>query len=115
MAVFYYKSTCSTCRKAKALLSELGQRVEERDMSKNPLSRAELEQLVGDRDIVPFLNPRNDLYRERKMRVSPPGREEALDLMAANPNLIRRPLLVDGERILFGFDEEAYRKRAGQE
>lgn len=115
MATFYYKSTCSTCRKAKALLAELGQRVEERDMSKTPLTRAELEQLVGDRDIVPFLNPRNDEYRERKMKTSPPGREEALDRMAANPNLVRRPLLVDGDRILFGFDEEGYRSRAGQE
>jgi Spx/MgsR family transcriptional regulator len=112
MAVFYYKSTCSTCRKARALLAELGLNSEERDMSKNPLTRDELEQLIGDRAIVPFLNPRNDEYRERGMRTNPPGREDALDSMARNANLIRRPLLVDGDQILFGFDEPAYRALA---
>ena len=36
------------------------------------------------------------------MRENPPSREEALKLMAANPNLIKRPILVDGARIVLG-------------
>jgi arsenate reductase-like glutaredoxin family protein len=32
--------------------------------------------------------------------------------MAKEPNLIRRPLLVDGTQIIIGFDEAAYRKLA---
>jgi arsenate reductase (glutaredoxin) len=81
-------------------------------MSKKSLSLPEIEALVGSREIAPFLNPRNDLYRERNMKTSPPSRGEAIDLMTENPNLIRRPLLVMGEEILFGFDEEAYRRAA---
>jgi arsenate reductase-like glutaredoxin family protein len=42
------------------------------------------------------------------MKTSPPGREEAIALLAANPNLLRRPLLVEGGEILFGFDPDAY-------
>jgi arsenate reductase-like glutaredoxin family protein len=38
------------------------------------------------------------------MKENPPPREEALKLMAANPNLIKRPLLVKGGRIVLGFD-----------
>ena len=110
MPTFYYKSTCSTCRKARALLAELGVATEERDMSKNPLSAEELTRIIGEREIVPFLNPRNEMYRERGMRATPPGKAEAIALMAENANLIRRPLLVDGDRILYGFDEAAYRK-----
>ena len=110
MPTFYYKSTCSTCRKARALLAELGVGTEERDMSKNPLSAEELTRLIGDREIVPFLNPRNEMYRERGMRANPPSKAEAIALMAENANLIRRPLLVEGDRILYGFDEAAYRK-----
>jgi arsenate reductase-like glutaredoxin family protein len=30
--------------------------------------------------------------------------------MAREPNLIRRPLLIRGSQIIFGFDETAYRK-----
>ena len=39
-----------------------------------------------------------------------PARPEAIKLMAKEPNLIRRPLIVRGKQVIFGFDEEAYRK-----
>lgn len=113
MAIFYYKSTCSTCRKAKALLAELSARVEERDMSRQPLTEPELRALVGEREIAPFLNPRNELYRERKMKANPPPRDEAFALLAASPNLVRRPLLVQGDEVVFGFDDAAYRRIFG--
>ena len=43
------------------------------------------------------------------MRDNPPSREEALKLMAANPNLIKRPILVKGSRVLLGFEDEKWR------
>jgi arsenate reductase-like glutaredoxin family protein len=66
--------------------------------------------LIGKRDYLTFLNPRNELYRERGMRESPPSRQEALKLMAANPNLIKRPILVKGRSVLLGFEEEEWGK-----
>ena len=74
------------------------------DLNKG-LSVAELERLIGKRDYRLFLNSRNELYRERNMKEHPPSREEALRLMAANPNLIKRPILVKGGGILLGFHE----------
>ena len=71
------------------------------------LSVAELEKLIGNRDYRKFLNTRNELYRERKMKENPPPRAEALKLMSENPNLIRRPILVKGSQIILGYDEEA--------
>lgn len=47
------------------------------------------------------------------MKNRPPPREEAIRLMAENPNLVRRPLLVKGGRIVFGFDESQYRELTG--
>jgi arsenate reductase-like glutaredoxin family protein len=76
------------------------------------LSESELEQLIGKRDYKDFLNTRNELYRARNMAEHPPSRAEAVKLMAKEPNLIRRPLLVDGTQIIIGFDEAAYRKLA---
>jgi len=71
------------------------------------LTVAELDRLIGKRDYREFLNSRNELYRERGMKENPPPREEALRLMAENPNLIKRPILVKGREIVLGFDEEA--------
>jgi arsenate reductase/regulatory protein spx len=74
------------------------------------LTGAELDSLIGDRDYKLFLNTRNELYRERKMKESPPSRAEAIALMAKHPNLIKRPILVKGKQILLGFDPAAMRE-----
>ncbi len=89
---------------------ELGAEMESRDLDKSPLSVAEIEALIGERDYKLFFNTRNELYRERKMAEKPPSRGEAVALMSKNPNLIKRPILLRGGKILLGFDEDAYRK-----
>jgi arsenate reductase-like glutaredoxin family protein len=79
----------------------------ERDLGKDPLSKAELKDLFGDRDPREFLNPRNELYREMRMAGKPPSPAETIRLMAKNPNLIRRPIVVRGRDKVAGFDEQA--------
>ena len=88
----------------------MGAQLESRDLDKERLSETELDELVGDRDYREFLNTRNELYRTRRMKEHPPSRAEAIQLMAKEPNLIRRPVVLRGSRIVLGFDEEAYRK-----
>jgi len=110
--IYYQKPACTTCRKAKALLLDLKLEFDSRDLDRQPLSEAELDRLIGARDFKEFLNPRNELYRERGMAQQPPSRTGALQLMSKNPNLIRRPLLVHGSQIIIGLDESAYRNLA---
>ena len=88
------------------MLREKDAQFEEIDLNKG-LSAAELDKLIGKRDYRTFLNSRNELYRERGMKENPPSRADALRLMSENPNLIRRPILIRGGRMVLGFDEEA--------
>jgi len=44
------------------------------------------------------------------MKDHPPSRAEAIKLMAKEPNLIRRPVLLRGSQMVLGFDEEAYKE-----
>jgi arsenate reductase-like glutaredoxin family protein len=66
-----------------------------------------LDRLIGNRDYREFLNSRNEVYRERDMRNHPPARSEALRLMSLYPNLIKRPIIVKGDEMVLGFNEEA--------
>ena len=85
---------------------EKGATLTERDLGKDPLTVEELRGLFGTRDPREFLNPRNELYRSMRMKEKPPSAEETLRLMAREPNLIRRPIVVRGARAVAGFDEK---------
>lgn len=87
---------------------ELGAELETRDLDKEPLSEKELKDLIGVRDYKPFLNSRNELYRARNMAEKMPPREEAIRLMAKNPNLIKRPVVVLGDQVVLGLDVMEY-------
>lgn len=80
----------------------------ERDLGRDPLSEAELAALFRGRDPREFLNSRNALYRERGMKDNPPSPTETIRLMAGEPNLIRRPLVVGGRTIVMGYDEDGF-------
>src|ERR1700733_15579920 len=105
MLKLYLKPNCSTCNKARTLLREKGAAFEEVDLNRG-LSEAEIDKLIGARDYRQFLNTRNQLYRERGMMRDPPSRAEALRLMSQHPNLIKRPILVQGAAIVLGCDAE---------
>ena len=107
-----HKPTCTSCRKARQLLEGEGCDIEFRDLDKERLSAAELDSLIGDRDYRKFLNTRNELYRKRKMGQKPPSRAQAVKLMAREPNLIRRPVVLRGSRIVLGYDPEALKQIA---
>ena len=47
------------------------------------------------------------MFKERPL---PRSKKEAIDLMIENPNLIKRPILIRGSKVTFGFDRTAYEK-----
>ena len=102
---FLHKPSCATCRKARRFMEKRGYHLNFRDITEIRLSAAELEKLIDKHDHEEFLNPRNDIYPKEKMKDDPPTRREAIRMMARNPDLIRRPVIVAGGRVVIGYDE----------
>ena len=86
--------------------------LDEHDLAKDRLTIEQLDALIGPRNYLDFLNSRNELYRQRKMKEHPPARDEALKFMAQEPNLIRRPIVIRGRQMVLGYDQEGLRKLA---
>jgi arsenate reductase len=107
---FLQKPACTTCRKARAFMERRGFQLNFRDLAKERLTPTELEKLIGPRDHTEFLNTRNELFRRKKMKDHPPSRREAIRMMASEPNLIRRPIVVAGGRVVVGFDQDGMLK-----
>ena len=52
-----------------------------------------------------YLSRRSPVFKERPL---PASKKEAIALMLEQPNLIKRPILVMNNRVIFGFDQAAY-------
>jgi arsenate reductase-like glutaredoxin family protein len=51
------------------------------------------------------VSTRSPVFKQRPL---PKSKKEAVDLMMEQPNLIRRPILIQGSKVTFGFDKSAY-------
>jgi arsenate reductase-like glutaredoxin family protein len=84
--------------------------VAEVDINRDPPSRAFLEQHIDPDRFLDFVSTRSPVFKERPL---PRSKKEAIDLMMQNPNLIRRPLLIKGSHVIFGFDKKRYDQLGG--
>jgi len=108
----WMKSSCTTCRKARQLLAELGLEAELRDYSKRPLEASELEALLP-LDPGPLLGCKSPKFKELGLKERKLSKTEAIELILQDNNLLKRPLLEREGRIIIGFDEPAYRALKG--
>jgi arsenate reductase-like glutaredoxin family protein len=95
------------------LRNELAVELDERDYAKQPLSEAELKDLfkaVNPRD---YINPKSPAFKTMKLKGQTITPEQALKLMAQEPNLIKRPLIIAGRKVIAGFDRDQLRKTFG--
>ncbi|MBK8571485.1 MAG: hypothetical protein IPO28_08140 [Holophagaceae bacterium] len=108
-AVLWMKSSCTTCRNAKAKLAELGIDVEVRDYFKKPLEAGELERMLPQ-DPTPMLGTKSPKYKELGLKDRRLSKAEAIVLMVMDNNLLKRPILVHPRGVIIGFDAGAYAK-----
>ena len=81
--------------------------VQQLDINKEPPSREFLEKHIDPDRFLDFLSTRSPVFKDRPL---PKSKKEAIALMMDNPNLIRRPIMVKGSKVIFGFDKDAYGK-----
>ena len=77
------------------------------DINKEPPSREFLERHVDAERFLDFVSTRSPVFKQRPL---PRSKKEAIALMMENPNLIRRPIVIKGAKVIFGFDKDAYAK-----
>ncbi|WP_048776064.1 arsenate reductase family protein [Streptococcus gordonii] len=104
MLQFIEYPKCSTCRKAKAELNQLGVDFEAVDIVQNTPSRDQLLDWIqnSDFELKAFFNTSGLKYRELGLKEKVPHltAQEAADLLATDGMLIKRPLLVRDNQIL---------------
>lgn len=104
--ILYGISTCDTCKKALKALQSAGHDVTFRDVRANPLTEAEIAEIVtefGDR----VVNRTSTTYRAFSdfLKASEPEAQ-----IAAQPTVMKRPVIRQGDAWHLGWDEQVQAK-----
>lgn len=105
--IFLMYPKCSTCQKAKRFLDEHHIHYIQRHIVENPPTVEELREWLNTSDISvnKLWNTSGVKYRTLKLkeRISSMSLDEALQLLADDGMLIKRPLLITNHNMLVGF------------
>lgn len=110
--IVYLHPTCTTCKKAVKWLEENNISYEARDIRTQTPSANELKTMQQQEQLplTKMFNTSGQLYRTLglKEKLKEMTIPDAMELLASDGMLIKRPLLVTNGKALFGFKEEAY-------
>ena len=98
----YQKPTCSTCRQAVQLLQESGEPFTTINYYEKPFTKAHLKSLLKKAGLSPkkILRTKEDIYKELGLAKKTLSDDEWLDLLVAHPDLIQRPIVEKGEKVI---------------
>ena len=98
---------CSTCQKAKKWLAENGYTFECRNIKENPPTYEELKEWynLSGLPLKKLFNTSGNLYKSLnlKEKLSAMSEEEQLRLLSSDGMLVKRPVIINGQKVLFGF------------
>lgn len=112
MISLYTTPSCTSCRKARAWLTENELPFKERNIFSDPLNSDELMEILsltknGTEDII---STRSKVYQKLDIDLEELKLEELLSLIEQYPNLLKRPIILDENKLQVGYNEEDIRK-----
>lgn len=105
---------CSTCKRAKAWLTENGVAFDDRHIVEDNPTAEELKEWweKSGLPLKKFFNTSGLVYKEQNLKERLPdmSEEEQLALLATNGMLVKRPLVIGGDFVLIGFKETEWER-----
>ncbi|MFM8469468.1 MAG: arsenate reductase family protein [Limisphaerales bacterium] len=110
----YAYANCDTCRRAKKFLEARRLAFDAIPIREQPPTKAELKRMLANYggDLRRLFNTSGGDYKAMKLAERLPNLsvDEALALLAANGNLVKRPFLLTDKSGLVGFKEPEWEK-----
>ena len=110
--IFLQYPKCTTCKKAKKFLEDNNVSFEDRHIVENNPTEAELTEWISRSglEIKKFFNTSGLKYKELSLKDKLPemSDEAKIKLLASDGMLVKRPLVVEDDRVLVGFKEKEW-------
>jgi nitrogenase-associated protein len=103
---FYEKPGCANNTRQKVLLAAAGHTVQAKNLLLEPWTRERLLSFFGNRPVAEWFNRAAPRIKAGEIIPEALDADAALQLLCAEPLLIRRPLIESDDRKEVGFDQE---------
>lgn len=103
---------CTTCKKAKAWLDENKIEYEDRNIKEQNPAYEEIQVWFkkSGEPLKKFFNTSGLLYKSMQLKdkLNSMTEDEQISLLASDGMLVKRPIVVDGDLVLIGFNKEKW-------
>jgi arsenate reductase len=108
----YEKPTCTTCRKLSKILAENGVDFDKVNYYITPFTKTQLKNLLKKMNMKPseLLRKNEMAYKEIGLKSGNYDEEEILNLMIKNPDLVQRPIVERGNKVILARPPERIRE-----
>ena len=109
---FFSYDKCGTCRKAKKILDAYKVSYDEIDITETPPPKSVLKKAIKLKGMKKLFNTSGEQYKKLRIKdkIEDMTEVQAIELLSSNGRLVKRPIVVDGNRITVGFDEIEYKE-----
>ncbi|HVG39318.1 MAG TPA: ArsC/Spx/MgsR family protein [Pyrinomonadaceae bacterium] len=100
----YEKPTCSKCREVMKMVRDRQIEYEQINLSATPLTELQLRELLEKMNLPPreMLRNKEEIYRRLNLGKRQLTDDQIIALMIRYPELIQRPIVERGERVVLG-------------
>ena len=111
MVKIYTSPSCSSCRKVKKRFKDQKNPFVEKNIFAATLNEDELKEILiksenGTEDII---SPRSKIVKESGVNLDNMTIKELIEFIRKNPSILKRPIMVDDNKIQVGYNPEEIR------
>ncbi len=111
MVTIYTSNSCAGCRKAKEWFKERNIDFVEKNFFTSPLKKDDLLKILkhsfnGFEDII---STRSKIFMENNLDIDSMKYNELIEFIIANPSILKRPIIIDDNKMQVGYNEEEIR------
>ena len=112
MVTLYSSPSCTSCRKAKQWLVDHNLPFVERNLNKEPLRAEEVKAMLrltedGTEELI---STRSKVFSELTIDLDDMSINKLIDLIVMYPSLLKRPIILDDQRMQIGYNDDEIRR-----
>ena len=111
MIQIYTTPSCSSCRKAKKWFEEHKIEYREKNIFNIKLTKDDIMLMLknttdGFEDII---STRSKIFQDQNLDIDEMSMRELTDFIIENPSVLRRPIIIEGDKMQVGYNEDEIR------